>query len=109
ESVIDQRARIADRNIDPFRAGALAVFDRTVDPAAMRLAEIVGNVCDIEALLRKEMRQRKKTPEQVRSGACIGGNRRLRLHVLIRLARNLDRNAGGLREGLDELHESVVF
>ena len=108
DTIVDQRAGIADRDRDPLVA-VLAVFDGAVDPAAMRLAEIVGDVGHIEALLREQVRQRIQTPEQVGAGAGVGGDRCLRLHVFIGFARDIDRDAGRLREGGDQLYESVVF
>ena len=55
------------------------------------------------------MRQRIQAPEHIRAGAGIGGNRSLRLHVLVGFARDRDLHAGGLGEGVDQLHELVVF
>src|SRR6185312_3778481 len=85
DAIVHQRARIADRDAYPFIA-AVAIFDRTVDPAAVLLAEVVGDVADVNALLREKMRQRVEAPEQVRAGAGVSGDGSLRLHVFIRLA-----------------------
>ncbi len=108
DAIVRQVAAVADRDRDPLVA-ALAVLDRARYPAVVLLAEVFGDVADIEALLRKEVGQRIEPPEQVRAGAGIGGDRRLRLHVLVGFAGDIDLHAGGLGEGVDQLHERVVL
>ena len=108
DPVVLHVAAVADRDGDPLVA-ALAVGDRARHPAAVLLAEVIGDVGDVDAFLREQVRQRVETPEQVRSGAGIGGNRGFRLHVLVGFARDVDLHAGRLGEGIDQRHEGVVL
>src|SRR5262249_3671684 len=80
DAVVDEGAGDRDRNRDPFAPGFSVGFRRG-GPAAVLLAEIVGDVGDVEALLREQMRQRVKAPHHVEALPSVGGNRCLRLHV----------------------------
>src|ERR1700722_4075626 len=102
-------AGVADRDVDPLGAGALAVGDRARHPAAVLLAEAVGDIGDVEALLREEMWQRIEAPEQVRAGTGVRRDRGLGLHVLVGLARDRHLDAGRLGESLHQLDELVVL
>ena len=109
DAIVHEGAGIADRNIDPLGAAALAVSDRARHPAAVFLSEIVGDVGDVHALLREQMRQGVKPPEQVWAGAGVGRDRGLGLHVLIGFPRYRHLHAGGPGEGFQQLEEFVVF
>src|SRR5215471_19035679 len=63
DAVVDHIAGIANRNRNPLIA-ALAVLDRTLDPATIFLAEVLCDVGHVDAFLWKEVWQRIKTPEK---------------------------------------------
>ncbi len=108
DAVIHHVAAVADRNTDPL-ATALAVLLGGGHPAAIFLAEIVGDIADVHALLREEMRQRIEAPEDVLAGAGIGRDGRLGLHVFVGFARDGDLHARRLGEGVDQGDEGVVL
>jgi hypothetical protein len=108
DAVVQHIAAVADRDVDPLVA-ALAVGDRGRHPAAVFLAEIVGDVGDVDAFLRKQVRQREQAPEQIRTGVGIRRHRRLRRNVLVRFPRHIDLDAGRLGERVEQLHERVVL
>src|SRR5215211_2631617 len=56
DPIVHHVADEADRNRDPF-AAALAVNLRALDPTAVFLAEVFGDIRDIDAFVRKVMRQ----------------------------------------------------
>ena len=108
DAVVDQAAGGGDRDADPFVAG-LAVGLGGRRPAAVLLAEVVGDIGHVHALRREQVRQRIEAPHHVEALAGVGDHRGLRLDVLERLVGHHDIDAGGLLEGVDHLHEGLVF
>ena len=109
DAIVHQRAGAGDRNADPLAVLVLAVGIGGIRPAAVLLAEIVRDVRHIDALGRQQMRQRIKTPHHVEALPGVGRNRRLRLNVVVGFVGDVDFDAGGLGEGRDDVHESLVF
>ncbi len=107
-AIVDDVAVVGDRDADPLVA-ALAVGDGRRHPAAVFLAEIVGDVAEVDAFRREQMRQRIQAPEHVRALTGIGGNGGLRLHVVERLVGDVHLDAGRLGEVGDQLHEGVLL
>ena len=108
DPVVDHVPVIADRNVDPFVA-ARAVCHCGRHPTPVLLAEIVGDIRHVDALLREQVRQRIKTPEEIGAGFRVGGDRGLRLHVVERFAHHRDVHAGRLGEGADQRRERILF
>src|SRR5262249_10160809 len=90
-------------------AGALAREYGTRRPAAVFVTEIVGNVGHIEALVRKQVWQRKDAPKQVGASAGIDCNHRFGLDVVVGLAQDSNLDAGGFGERIHDRRERVVF
>ena len=108
DAVVHQAAGIADRNPDPLVA-FLAVSYGAVGPAAVFLAEVVGNIGDVDAFFGEQMWQRVKAPEQIRPCAGVGGDRCLGLNIFVGLTANRDLDAGGFGESVHKRDEFVVF
>ena len=108
DAVVHQAAGGRDRNADPFVAG-LAVGLGGRRPAAVLLAEVIGDIGQVDALRREQVRQRIEAPHHVEALAGVGDDRGLRLDVLERFVRDDDVDAGRLLEGVDHLHEGLVF
>ncbi len=79
------------------------------NPAAILLAEVVGDVADLEALVGEEVRQRVQAPHHVRALPGVGGHGRLGLDVVEGFVGDVHLHAGGLGEGLDDLQELRVL
>lgn len=108
DAVVDVAAVERDRDRDPL-ALALARGLGRRHPAAVLLAEVVGDVAHFHALLGEEMRQGVEAPHHVRALPGVGGDGGLGLDVVERLAGDVDLHAGGLREGLDHAVELRVL
>ena len=89
----------AERQADPL-AVAHAVFLRRVVPAAVFVAEIFGEVGQRHELVGILVRVVVPAEDDVRAGADIGGDRRLRPDVLPGFRVELHRHAGRLGERL---------
>ena len=89
----------AERQADPL-AVAHAVVLRRVVPAAVFVAEIFGEVGQRHELVGILVRVVVPAENDVRAGADIGGDRRLRADVLPGFRRERHRHAGRLGEGL---------
>jgi hypothetical protein len=89
------------RNAEPLVA-ALAVSHARRRPAAILLAEIVGDIGDIDAFFREQMRQRIKPPP-CRALSGVGSHRRFGLDVIERFIGDVDLDAGRL------LKASTIF
>src|SRR5882757_11006136 len=109
DTVIEQTSGGGDRNTDPLAVSGLAVILGRLGPAAILAAEIVGDVLDVGDLVAEQMRQGIETPDHVEALPGIGGDRRLGLQIVIGLVGDVDGDAGGLLEGIDDLHEGDVF
>ena len=108
DAVVHQTAGGRDRQADPL-AFRLAVGFGRRRPAAVLLAEVIGDRGHIETLLGEQVRQRGETPHHVEAGAGVCRDRCFRLHVFERLVRDGNGNAGCLLEGVHHRHESLVF
>ena len=106
DAVHEGGARGAERNADPFVAGH-AVGPAHVVPAAVLGTEVVGDVGHIEQLVRVQVRVVEEPVDDVRAGADVGSDRRLRAHVLESLVVDAHVDSGLFGEALDVRVESV--
>ena len=88
------------RDRDPL-AAALAVFLAEREPAAVTLAEVLGDVGEVDELVREQVRGRVQRPDDVRPLPGIRGDGGLRQDVVLPLAFDPDLDPGRLRERLD--------
>ena len=93
DAVDDAGAGGTQRNGDPL-AVAHAELPADVVPAAVLLIEILGEVGDVDELVRILMGVVVPAIDDIRALADIGGHRRLRTQILPALALDLDLHAG---------------
>ena len=101
------RAGGAERDADPLLAIRPEVGLARGIPSAVLLAEVFGEVGDVEQLVRIEVGVVVGRQDDVRTGAGVGRHRRLRAHVLPALVVDANFDARLLGELLDVGHVGV--
>ena len=97
-----------DGNAEPVVA-LLAGHGGRIGPAAVLLAEIVGDVVHLEHFGREQLRQRMQAPGEIEALPGVGRHGCLRLNVLEGLAEHVHLGAGGGLECRDHRVERFIF
>ncbi len=105
---VDQhRTGGAEADTDPLLAVGAQIGLAGRVPAAVLLAQVVGQVGDVEQLLRVEVGVVVGRQDDVRAGAGVGRDGRLRAHVFPALVVDTHLDAGLVGELLDVDHVGV--
>src|SRR6266446_6353645 len=108
DAVDEGVARGAEGHADPAPAAGLEVLPANVVPAAVLLAQILGEIGHVEQLLGVEVRVVEGREDDVGAGADVRRHRRLGTHVLPALAVDTHFDAGAFAELGGVLHPHVL-